>query len=148
VLDEPFSGLDPVGVDVLAGVLLERARSGVPVIFSSHQLELVERLCDSVCIVARGRVVASGPVTALREAELQRRPRRLRVTVLGAVAGWTDALPGARCLSTDGDTAVIELDPEASYDVILDAARSLGSVREFAEVRPSLSDLFREAVTA
>jgi ABC-type Na+ transport system ATPase subunit NatA len=68
VLDEPFSGLDPVGVDVLAEVLAERARGGVPVIFSSHQLDLVERLCEAVAIIScwppastRGRCSAPAP---------------------------------------------------------------------------------------
>ena len=65
VLDEPFSGLDPVGVDALSDVLRERAEAGVPVVFSSHQLELVERLCHAVAIVSRGRVVACGPVDEL-----------------------------------------------------------------------------------
>src|SRR5512133_1000494 len=68
VLDEPFSGLDPVGVDVLSGVLRELADGGVPVLFSSHQLELVERLCESVVIVKDGRLVASGKVDDLRSA--------------------------------------------------------------------------------
>ena len=72
VLDEPFSGLDPVGVDALAGVLLERARRGVPVVFSSHQLDLVERLCDSVGIINAGRMVASGTVEDLRAQEGRR----------------------------------------------------------------------------
>jgi ABC-2 type transport system ATP-binding protein len=66
VLDEPFSGLDPVGVDVLSGVLLDYARTGVPVVFSSHQLELVERLCEAVAIIKDGRLVASGTVEQLR----------------------------------------------------------------------------------
>src|SRR4051794_14833138 len=66
VLDEPFSGLDPVGVDVLSGVLNDYAATGVPVIFSSHQLELVERLCEAVAIIKDGRVVASGTVDELR----------------------------------------------------------------------------------
>jgi ABC-2 type transport system ATP-binding protein len=66
VLDEPFSGLDPVGVDVLSGVLLDYARTGVPVVFSSHQLELVERLCEAVAIIKDGRLVASGSVDELR----------------------------------------------------------------------------------
>jgi ABC-2 type transport system ATP-binding protein len=66
VLDEPFSGLDPVGVDVLSGVLAEYAATGVPVVFSSHQLELVERLCEAVAIIKDGRLVASGPVEELR----------------------------------------------------------------------------------
>ena len=66
VLDEPFSGLDPVGVDVLSGVLAEYAATGVPVVFSSHQLELVERLCEAVAIIKDGRLVASGAVEELR----------------------------------------------------------------------------------
>lgn len=66
VLDEPFSGLDPVGIDALAEVLAQRVATGVPVVFSSHQLDLVERLCDSVGIIVGGRIVASGTVDELR----------------------------------------------------------------------------------
>src|SRR4051794_3438497 len=71
--DEPFSGLDPVGVDVLSGVLTEYAATGVPVIFSSHQLELVERLCEAVAIVKAGRLVASGGVDELRDGGAEHR---------------------------------------------------------------------------
>ena len=83
VLDEPFSGLDPTGVDVMSGVLRERAAAGVPVVFSSHQLELVERLCEDVAIVKDGRIVASGAVAELRERGREERragarPRRGR----------------------------------------------------------------------
>ncbi len=73
VLDEPFAGLDPVAVDVMAGVLRERADAGVPVIFSSHELELVERLCDRVGIIDRGRMVACGTVDELRAGGQERR---------------------------------------------------------------------------
>ena len=83
ILDEPFSGLDPLAVDTLAEVLRGRAVGGVAVIFSSHQLELVERLCDSVGIIAAGRMVASGPVDELRAAA----GRRLRVVVRRRRAG-------------------------------------------------------------
>src|SRR3712207_1026262 len=69
ILDEPVSGLDPVGVDALAEALLEQVRGGVPVVFSSHQLDLVERLCDAVGILARGAMVATGPVAELRRRE-------------------------------------------------------------------------------
>jgi ABC-2 type transport system ATP-binding protein len=63
VLDEPFSGLDPDGVDALSGALLDEIRARqVPVVFSSHQLELVERLCDSIAIIAHGRIAAAGPL--------------------------------------------------------------------------------------
>ena len=73
VLDEPFSGLDPTGVDVMSGVLEERAAAGVPVVFSSHQLELVERLCEDVAIVNGGRLVASGLGRGAARARPQRR---------------------------------------------------------------------------
>ena len=66
MLDEPFSGLDPVGVDVLSGALSEEAQRGAAVVFSSHQLELVEQLCDAVTILDKGTVVASGGIEELR----------------------------------------------------------------------------------
>jgi ABC-2 type transport system ATP-binding protein len=144
VLDEPFSGLDPVGVDALSEVLLERARQGVPVVFSSHQLELVERLCDAVAIIHAGKLVASGAV-----AELRQRGRRpvLRVEV-DAPSGvdWSAGLAGVDIIhrGTDGD--LIELTDGADDQTVLAAARSAGRVRHFGEVRPSLTELYREVV--
>jgi len=76
VLDEPFAGLDPGGVDDMTEILTERARAGVTVVFSSHQLDLVEHICESVAIIHRGRVVAQGAVSALERGERPRRPGR------------------------------------------------------------------------
>src|SRR3954468_13070047 len=87
ILDEPFSGLDPIGVDSLAAALLDQVRAGVSVVFSSHQLDLVERLCDSVGILARGRMVAAGTVEELRRREAG---RLLRVVVPDSAARWAD----------------------------------------------------------
>ncbi|WP_052023275.1 ABC transporter ATP-binding protein, partial [Actinotalea ferrariae] len=83
VLDEPFSGLDPLAVDAMAALLRERAATGVPVLFSSHQLELVERICDDVVIIDHGRVVAAGSADDVRAAHTARR-LRLRVEARGA----------------------------------------------------------------
>jgi ABC-2 type transport system ATP-binding protein len=143
VLDEPFSGLDPVGVDVMSQVLVDRARSaGVPVLFSSHQLELVERLCDSVAIIKDGGLVACGTVAELRACG----PQGLwRVEVQGAANGWAAAVPGADVRGGDGATALVHIDDEQR---LLDAARAAGRVVRFEPVAPSLSDLFREAVLA
>jgi ABC-2 type transport system ATP-binding protein len=143
VLDEPFSGLDPVGVDVLSEVLRDRARAGVPVVFSSHQLELVERLCDAVAIVRDGRVVASGRVAELRA---QRGARRWRVEVAGARPDWVAAVPSVVVAHTEGDAVVVELAEDADEQALLDAARRAGRVRRFAPVEPSLAELFREVV--
>jgi ABC-2 type transport system ATP-binding protein len=68
VLDEPFAGLDPIVTDLLAAVLRDEADRGVPVLLSSHQLELIENICDSIAIIDRGRLVARGPVEELRAA--------------------------------------------------------------------------------
>jgi ABC-2 type transport system ATP-binding protein len=143
VLDEPFSGLDPVGVDVLSGVLREQANAGVPVVFSSHQLELVERLCESVVLINRGRIVAAGRIADLRAAD----PRRLlRVEVAGARRGWLEDLAGVRVVEPLPDGAILELVDHATADRVLDAARAAGEVRSFSVVRPSLADIFRRGV--
>jgi ABC-2 type transport system ATP-binding protein len=140
ILDEPFSGLDPVGVDVLSGVLLDFARErGVPVIFSSHQLELVERLCDAVAIVDHGRLVATGGVEELRA---ESSGRRWRVEVRDAPAGWDRSLPGVRAVGQ----AVYELEPGADPQALLDAARAVGSVLRFGPEVPTLAELFRDVV--
>jgi ABC-2 type transport system ATP-binding protein len=143
ILDEPFSGLDPVGVDALAEALLEQCRQGVPVVFSSHQLDLVERLCDSVGILARGRIVASGTVAELREREAG---RLLRVVAPDAAHGWAAALPGVRVVSEQAGDTLLELDRGVDDQAVLAAAVRTGRVSHFAWRQPTLVELFREAV--
>jgi len=143
ILDEPFSGLDPVGVDSLAEALLEQCRQGVPVLFSSHQLDLVERLCDSVGILARGRIVAAGTVEELRRREAG---RVLRVVVPDAGQGWAADLPGVRVVSQQAGDTLLELDGGADDQEVLAAALTTGRVSHFAWRQPSLVELFREAV--
>ncbi|SDF53926.1 ABC transporter ATP-binding protein [Klenkia brasiliensis] len=145
ILDEPFSGLDPVGVDSLADALVERCRAGVPVVFSSHQLDLVERLCDAVGILARGRIVASGTVGELRA---QEGGRQLRVVVPDADPGWAAAVPGVRVVSEQRGDTVLELDVAADDQAVLAAALRTGRVTHFARREPSLVELFRGAVAA
>ncbi len=144
VLDEPFSGLDPVGVDVLAGVLARQARErGVGVVFSSHQLDLVERLCDEVVLIDHGRVVARGTIEELRA---QRMRNLWEVSVRGAPHGWWSVLPGVRAADGAADPLVLELDGGADPQRLLDLARAEGDVVRFGSVRPSLQELFREVV--
>jgi len=146
VLDEPFSGLDPVGTDVLIEVLdRERASRGVPVVFSSHQLELVERVCDRVVMIVDGRIVADGAIDELRAS----RARRLvRIEVSGAPPGWYDSIPGVRLEAEEPGGVIVELDDEADDQRVLDLARSVGEVRHFSRVRPTLSQLFREVIAS
>lgn len=145
MLDEPFSGLDPVGVDALTEVLMERVDRGVPVVFSSHQLELVERLCDAVAIIDAGRLVAAGPVEQLRATNGR---RLLRIEVEGHdPTGWAERVPGLHVQSRDATGVVVLLDEAVDDQVVLAAAQAAGAVRHFAAVRPTLAELYREAVT-
>lgn len=143
VLDEPFSGLDPVAVDVMSRVLREKAATGVPVIFSSHQLDLVERLCDRVGIVKSGQMVACDEVEVLRSSG----PVRWVVDAPDAPKGWADALPGVVACRSEGDTTVVEVSPGADEQALLKTALSHGPVRGFSRERPSLTELFRHVVS-
>lgn len=143
VLDEPFSGLDPVGSDALAEVLLGKCREGVPVIFSSHQLDMVERLCDSVGIINAGTIVATGTVADLRAREGR---RQLRVVAPDAPQGWAGDLPGVQVLSQDGAEVLLGLANGTDDQVVLRAALATGRVEHFSWRQPTLSELFREAV--
>jgi ABC-2 type transport system ATP-binding protein len=144
ILDEPFSGLDPIGVDSLAEALLDQCRGGVPVVFSSHQLELVERLCDSVGILARGRMVATGTVEELRRREAG---RLLRVVVPDAAPQWAGELEGVRVVSGQAGDTLLELADGTDDQAVLAAALRTGRVTHFAWQQPTLAELFREAVT-
>ncbi|MET7994804.1 ATP-binding cassette domain-containing protein [Amycolatopsis sp. NPDC005232] len=143
VLDEPFSGLDPIAVDVMSVVLREKAATGVPVVFSSHQLDLVERLCDRVGIIRDGRMVAVGTVEDLTRGA----GSRLVVTAPGARPGWASTVPGARVVESSGATTVLELASSADDQAVLAAALATGPVTEFSRQRRSLAELFRDAVT-
>ena len=142
ILDEPFSGLDPIGTEVMSEVLRERTAQGVAVVFSSHQLELVERLCDDVAIVNRGRIVAAGAVEELRS---ERSRPRLRVQV-DTNGDWLSGVPRATLVSSANGDVLVELDDGADDQLVLDAARRAGRVRRFEPARPTLAELFRGVV--
>ena len=144
VLDEPFAGLDPIVCDLLTELLREQASHGVPVLFSSHQLELVEHICESVAVIDHGRIVACGAVDDLRTGG----PRMIRAEVHGATEDWTAGLPGVTVVERTADRLTMELAPGADSQQVLDAARHAGAVSQFAEERPTLAELFRDLVAA
>ncbi len=145
ILDEPFSGLDPVAVDVMSRVLRERADAGVPVLFSSHQLDLVERLCDRVGIIKEGSMVAVGAIEELRT----RGGLRWQVDGPPAALGWAERVPDARVVSSENGVTVVELADGAvdAEQPLLEAALAAGPVRAFGPVRPHLVELYRHAVS-
>jgi ABC-2 type transport system ATP-binding protein len=142
ILDEPFSGLDPKAVDEMAGLLAERASRGVPVLFSSHQLDLIDRLCDGLVILANGRVVAAGT-----KDDLESRGATKHRLVTDTDAGWVRDVPGLRVDAVDGGTALFEILVPGAGDDLLAQALQRGHVIEFTPVRPTLSEIYRE-VTA
>jgi len=144
VLDEPFSGLDPLAAASLSEIVQDAARAGRTVLFSSHQLDLVEDLCESVAVIDHGRLVMEGRVSDLK-AESGR--RELRIDVDGEDARRRlAAVAGVRVSSSDASGMRLALAPGADPLAILDAARAAGTVRDFGLEQPSLAELFLDAV--
>ncbi len=147
VLDEPFSGLDPLAVETMAALIQEQARRGVGVLFSSHQLDLVERVCDRVCILDRGRVVANGRVQDLQNDGLS----SWILTFSGKAdrfAAEVSMLRGASVSFTnDSHQSLLLSVPGSSRDVpedVLRLAVNHGGLRSIETYRKSLGDLLSE----
>jgi ABC-2 type transport system ATP-binding protein len=143
VLDEPLAGLDPAGVEAIGQVLLDQAGAGCCVLFSSHQLDLVEDLCEQVTIIDHGRVVVSGTVDELASSG----PRRLVVRVEGdRAAAWARSLPGVTVSEVAAGAARLVLDDAVDSDSVLRAAMQAGRVTGFSFQRRRMSEVFREAL--
>jgi ABC-2 type transport system ATP-binding protein len=144
VLDEPFSGLDPIGIATMTEVVQERAAAGVGVVFSSHQLDLVEDVCEDVVIIARGRIVAAGAIEELKAASGR---RHLEIEVDGSDGTWLGDEPGLTVLERAGGRVKLLVSREVDLDGLLARAGAVGEIRRFAYQPPKLSELFMEAVT-
>lgn len=142
ILDEPFSGLDPLAIEVVLGVLRDRARRGIPVLFSSHQLDVVERLCDDLVIISDGVVRATGGREELRA----RYQGNVYETTLSTDAGWLRDMPGISVTRFDGPHAVFEASSAEVAQDVLRRAVAEGEVVSFAPQRPRLAEIFSEVV--
>ena len=143
VLDEPLAGLDPAGIDAISQVLVDQARAGCCVLFSSHQLDLVEDLCEQVTIIDHGRLVVTGTVDDLATSGA----RRLVVRVEGdRPAAFARELPGVTVSEVSAGEARLVLDDAVDSDAVLRAAMAAGRVTEFSFERRRLSEVFREAL--
>jgi ABC-2 type transport system ATP-binding protein len=143
VLDEPLSGLDPTGIDAIGRVLVDQARAGCCVLFSSHQLDLVEELCDRVTIIDHGRLVISGTVDELATSG----ERLLEVRIEGEPsADWVRRVPGVTVSEVTSGAIRLVLDGSADSDAVLRAAMAVGRVMEFSFTRRRLSEVFRESL--
>ncbi len=145
VLDEPFSGLDPISIETVGAILREQADSGVAVVFSSHQLDLVEDYCERVTIVANGRCVAEGGIDELRRGG----DPRLVVEIDGdKTSSWANRLKGVTVVDNASGRLRLRLGPSADAQAVLAAAQKRGPLVEFTYEQRKLSEVFREAVQA
>ncbi|MGD9705183.1 MAG: ABC transporter ATP-binding protein [Acidimicrobiia bacterium] len=144
VLDEPFSGLDPIAIAAMAEMLAELAGAGATVLFSSHQLDLVEDLCEDVVIIDHGRVVLAGALEDLRAAV----PHRfVDVSYRGPAPDWS-RLAAAEVVEATAGRARLRVERDTDLAAVVAAAPHPGDVISFVYQPPTLSELFRQAVAA
>ncbi len=143
VLDEPFNGLDPIGAETMANVLRQRAQNGATVIFSSHQLDMVEDLCEEVAVINAGRIVMEGNVRDLKAAS----PHRvIEFESSNGYAAVLDQLDGVITTSFDGHRHTVIVPAELDVRQVLNRADSDSGIQHISYSTPSLSQLFKEAV--
>ena len=124
-------------------VLRTEADAGKPIVLSSHQLDIVERVCDRVGIINHGQMVALGTVDELTE----RGPLRYWVDAPRAAAGWYDGLAGTTLVEQDGSRWLLQLGEGEEDQAVLRAALATGPVQEFRRDRPALTQLFRDVMS-
>jgi ABC-2 type transport system ATP-binding protein len=142
ILDEPFNGLDPLAVASLSESLRQRADAGRIVLFSSHQLDLVQDLCEVIAMIDQGRTVLEGSVATLRASSGE---RQLRLHVTAPNREWLEGFPGVTVVSDQADDLRLAVGPGVDPLAVLDAARAAGGVSDFGLELPTLSQLFLSA---
>jgi ABC-2 type transport system ATP-binding protein len=144
ILDEPFSGLDPVNVDLLKEIVLELKQAGKTIIFSTHQMEVAEKICDDICLINRSRKVLEGSIREVKRG-FARNAVSLRVS--GGEAVLADrSLVAKLDTHSDGVEALLA-DQVSGQDLLRQLVGSGATVEKFEMVEPSLHDIFIEKVT-
>jgi ABC-2 type transport system ATP-binding protein len=144
VLDEPFSGLDPIAMDAMGELLSDVAADGVTVLFSSHQLDLVQDLCQDVVIIDHGQIVLEGDLAELRAKVPQ---RFVDIRYRGPAPDWPKLAHLELVESKDGQ-ARLRVGCDTDLAAVVAAARDRADIVAFTYQPPTLSELFREAVAA
>jgi len=142
IMDEPFSGLDPVNTVLLKETLLELKRAGKTILFSTHQMEQVERLCDSICLINHGKAVLQGE---LRKIKASYRKPSVQIEYEGD-GNFLAEKSLVHSFSDHGSFVEVHLVPGADEQELLRAASSRARVRRFAVVEPSLEEIFIDVV--
>jgi ABC-2 type transport system ATP-binding protein len=137
LLDEPFSGLDPVNTDVLREVILELRRKGATIVFSTHDMSVAEELCDFICMIYKGRKVLDGTLESIQNAYGSD-----TVRVQLDVPAKLDDLPGVVKVTDLGRCQELRLAPQADTQTLLACLMQRGRVHHFEISRPTLHDIF------
>ncbi|HEX5274523.1 MAG TPA: ATP-binding cassette domain-containing protein [Candidatus Rubrimentiphilum sp.] len=146
VLDEPFTGLDPVNADMLLATLRELKRNGTTLVLSSHQMWQLEKLCDDFCIITGGETRASGTLAQLRGAWTT---RVIRIEpASAAVRGVLDRVPGARSLPGEEGELLYEVPAGTELPEILRNLVAVEAVTRFEAIEPSLHDIYIRTIEA
>jgi ABC-2 type transport system ATP-binding protein len=143
ILDEPFSGLDPVNAVVIKDIILDYHRSGHTIVFSTHMMDQVEKLCDQICLIHRGRVVLSGTLAGVKQ-QYGRNGVTLRIEGDGS---FLKSLPEVASCQDNGNELFLRLHDGVDPGIILDAARARLTVTRFEVAEPSIHDIFIERVS-
>jgi ABC-2 type transport system ATP-binding protein len=142
VLDEPFTGLDPVNTRLLKELILEQQARGCTVILSTHRMEQVEAMCEEIALIHRGDLVLRGPVKDIRA---QSGSNTLAVEYEGP-PGVLDDLPGVVQVHDSGRSARLQLDQDADTQIIVRTLLERAQVHSFSTEQPSIEEIFLEHV--
>jgi ABC-2 type transport system ATP-binding protein len=144
ILDEPFAGLDPVNTNLLKDIILEYHHKGHTVIFSTHMMDQVEKLCETICLINRGRIVLSGSLAEVK-GEYGQNGVTLRFEGDGS---FLQQLEAVASYNDYGNEVFLRLHPGASPAGVLEAARERLDIRKFEVAAPSIHDIFIEKVSS
>ena len=144
ILDEPFSGLDPVNADLLISVIKELQANGTTIMLSTHQMDQVERLCDDIALINRGKVVLDGSLASVRAAHAT---NRIRMRTAGPAADLT-LISGTSVYAQGADWIELSLDAEITVNTVIRHALELATITQFNVVEPTLHEIFVRTVTS
>jgi len=143
IMDEPMSGLDPVGMDVMRDVMVDLSRRGATIVLSSHQMDTVERLCDRVALIDKGEKVLDGTMSEVKAAH----GKNTVVVAFDGDGSFLGSLPGVAKVSDFGQYVEIKMSDGADPQTLLGEVAARLRIRRFEIVEPSLHDIFVETVT-
>ena len=141
ILDEPFAGLDPVNAEVIKRTVLELRKQGTTILFSTHDMEVAERMCDYICMMFKGKKVIDGTMDAI-QGDYGQDVVRVKIADGGATQGQLESLAEVEVLNDFGQVQELRLKPDADSQSLLGRLMELGTVRHFELCRPSLRDIF------